>query len=127
VAYVPEVLADYRVHAGSMTGCRDPLLEHAMYLEVLRRAERAAPHAYGPLRRRALSRQYTRAARRLIDAGRAEEAKGLAGTAISLAPTDAHALAAYGATRFARAVRCAVGLRRSRLRRTASTAGTIVP
>lgn len=88
VAYVPAVLADYRVHPTSMTGQRDPIVEHRMYMEVLRRARRAADDIYGPVWRTIVARQCARAARRLLDAGRDREALPLSSRACALAPLD---------------------------------------
>jgi len=69
VAYVPEVLARYRIHSGGVTFGQDPLTVMHSRMAVVARAVAFAPDIYAGLRRRALANVCVAAGGSLVTRG----------------------------------------------------------
>lgn len=75
VAYVPIVLARYRIHSARATQAESPWTVHQSKLAVIERAVAFAPDVYGPVRSRALAAQHLETGNRLAAQGRLPAAR----------------------------------------------------
>ena len=85
-AYVPEVLARYRIHSASATQAESPWTVHQSILAVIERAVAFAPEVYGPVRERALAMQHLKTGNCLAAQGQLPGARRLYWQAIRLWP-----------------------------------------
>jgi len=91
IAYLPEALARYRVHAGSASQQEDVRRLHQSQMKVIENALSYAPEVYNMVRRKALAEQYIRTGRSLIGQGNIIEARSMFAQAIRSSPAQLQA------------------------------------